>query len=1078
MVEIPPSQRQKINSLHGTSVPGQSSYRDASNPRGGWKHNPTLITTPSNTRPSRLGPAASPYDQGGTNTLRRQSAPQVGNPNAHATVLGIAQRPRAQESKRSKPDHTFSKSSARQSNNPRSTNNTHTSLRHTGHPDAEVQIDNRPRGIKSDLQYSDSRKGKGKDPAPTSQAHTAAVTDVEEIEDFTSEAVNDHPSPSRNLRSQRAAIRTPINIPHGAVSKIRKVFESSNDSPLVDLRKQGALSGSTRVVKKMKPKGATKPASSTSRMQLDDIATSSTLFTSKTLPRTKELPLKLPLRAWAIGLKIFLAEEDSEPPVFKYDPKNGYLDVSVPGQSHSCQIRQPNRFEHIIVTNDTESPLKDNVVIQLETTKDCEVQGLIHEFQPGMSRLRGSLTFFFSTDEARGWSSTTYQTLVTFLTQSGSPIDTVRPTGAVWEDLQRHAEMFQQQKSRSSDARHQSIAPSIQDASPPPVLHSSINSRTHLTPDTKTTNAEAGTSLRRSSRRSAAAAAEIPSESPPIADPEELILVYPPSGPGALNLMGSDLNRLRPHEFLNDTLIEFGLKLWLTELKAQNPDFAEQIHVFSSFFYKKLNNKKRQVFTVSFYKFQNNLPSSLDEGYQSVRKWTSKIDIFSKKYIIVPINENLHWYLAIIYEPEHTLLPPLPQKEPSLSQRGKLRRKVAADPDVNLVTELEPEPAPAHDLQPLEARSELDAEAASLHATCASTPSVTQDEDMDDISLVEFRQSCSISNLLPEKPRSASSKPVSMRNRSASVGKASGRSMSVEAPVESIFSTSSSYLEPMDVDVTVIDIEAIPEGTESKEIISSSSASSSTHVSEPPSAMSSKPPSRSAGIPPLRFYGTSAVNKGKQKAVEVIPDSEEDDECNEDEKHEKEVDAMLDVLPSPTSNESLRTWIFTLDSLGSRHPQAQKVLRYWLKAEAKDKRQQEEVRMAEVKLAQVPSQPNFADCGIYLLHFAKTFLSNPIHYFDLIHQSKKISPVEQRKLDWNEAVIQHSRQELIARITSLSAEWKVSRAAKEEDAKRKRKSEELGQADSESSDVEVDIVEDVKVPRSAPKQKPAKRIRG
>jgi hypothetical protein len=24
--------------------------------------------------------------------------------------------------------------------------------------------------------------------------------------------------------------------------------------------------------------------------------------------------------------------------------------------------------------------------------------------------------------------------------------------------------------------------------------------------------------------------------------------------------MGSDLNRLRPHEFLNDTLIEFGLK--------------------------------------------------------------------------------------------------------------------------------------------------------------------------------------------------------------------------------------------------------------------------------------------------------------------------------------------------------------------------------------------------------------------------------------------------------------------------------------------------------------------------------------
>lgn len=97
------------------------------------------------------------------------------------------------------------------------------------------------------------------------------------------------------------------------------------------------------------------------------------------------------------------------------------------------------------------------------------------------------------------------------------------------------------------------------------------------------------------------------------------------------------------------------------------------------------------------------------------------------------------------------------------------------------------------------------------------------------------------------------------------------------------------------------------------------------------------------------------------------------------------------------------TWIFTLDSLGSRHPQAQKVLRYWLKAEAKDKQQLDEVRLAEVKLAQVcspvfqkkallnaplqvPSQPNFADCGVYLLHFAKTFLSNPVHYFNLVHQ--------------------------------------------------------------------------------------------
>lgn len=31
---------------------------------------------------------------------------------------------------------------------------------------------------------------------------------------------------------------------------------------------------------------------------------------------------------------------------------------------------------------------------------------------------------------------------------------------------------------------------------------------------------------------------------------------------------------------------------------------------------------------------------SPEDGYKSVRKWTSKFDIFTKKYIIVPINEK------------------------------------------------------------------------------------------------------------------------------------------------------------------------------------------------------------------------------------------------------------------------------------------------------------------------------------------------------------------------------------------------------------------------------------------------------
>lgn len=91
------------------------------------------------------------------------------------------------------------------------------------------------------------------------------------------------------------------------------------------------------------------------------------------------------------------------------------------------------------------------------------------------------------------------------------------------------------------------------------------------------------------------------------------VLVFPRSGPGALNISRGDVARLEPGEFLNDTLIEFWLKCvslplpptlltararryWLSMLRASQDAgtraLAEEIHVFSSFFYKKLNQRK------------------------------------------------------------------------------------------------------------------------------------------------------------------------------------------------------------------------------------------------------------------------------------------------------------------------------------------------------------------------------------------------------------------------------------------------------------------------------------------------------
>lgn len=98
-----------------------------------------------------------------------------------------------------------------------------------------------------------------------------------------------------------------------------------------------------------------------------------------------------------------------------------------------------------------------------------------------------------------------------------------------------------------------------------------------------------------------------------------------------------------------------------------------------------------------------------------------------------------------------------------------------------------------------------------------------------------------------------------------------------------------------------------------------------------------------------------------------------------------------------------RTYVFTLDSLGSPHYKVMNVLAQYLKFEAQDKKgipmelsRQARGRTAFVSrlrqyadrflipFCQVPHQPNYCDCGIYLLHLAETFISDPLYYHDLI----------------------------------------------------------------------------------------------
>ncbi|KIJ57527.1 hypothetical protein HYDPIDRAFT_120561, partial [Hydnomerulius pinastri MD-312] len=91
--------------------------------------------------------------------------------------------------------------------------------------------------------------------------------------------------------------------------------------------------------------------------------------------------------------------------------------------------------------------------------------------------------------------------------------------------------------------------------------------------------------------------------------------------------------------------------LWFEDVRKSDPQLADSVHVMNPFFYQLL-------------KQQNG-------GYRNVQRWTAKVDIFSKKYIVVPINEDYHWYLAIIYEPEHVLRNSNLQKKTGLQNPPK-----------------------------------------------------------------------------------------------------------------------------------------------------------------------------------------------------------------------------------------------------------------------------------------------------------------------------------------------------------------------------------------------------------------------
>uniref|UniRef100_A0A8C6KUD7 SUMO specific peptidase 7b n=1 Tax=Nothobranchius furzeri TaxID=105023 RepID=A0A8C6KUD7_NOTFU len=97
---------------------------------------------------------------------------------------------------------------------------------------------------------------------------------------------------------------------------------------------------------------------------------------------------------------------------------------------------------------------------------------------------------------------------------------------------------------------------------------------------------------------------------------------------GRITVTEEDLACLEPGEFLNDVIIDFYLKFLL--LEGVGGMVAQRSHVFSTFFYKQLNRRTR---------------------HQRVKTWTRHVDIFTKDFLFVPVNQEAHWFLVVVCFP-------------------------------------------------------------------------------------------------------------------------------------------------------------------------------------------------------------------------------------------------------------------------------------------------------------------------------------------------------------------------------------------------------------------------------------------
>lgn len=100
---------------------------------------------------------------------------------------------------------------------------------------------------------------------------------------------------------------------------------------------------------------------------------------------------------------------------------------------------------------------------------------------------------------------------------------------------------------------------------------------------------------------------------------------------------------LEPSQYLNDKIIMF--QLMFVQHYVIDESLRNQVYIADPQFFTKLKGEGPQALKPGA---KGDLRQQIKTNYNTVKRWTKRDDLFRNRFLIVPICENSHWFMAIV----------------------------------------------------------------------------------------------------------------------------------------------------------------------------------------------------------------------------------------------------------------------------------------------------------------------------------------------------------------------------------------------------------------------------------------------